>query len=320
MSSLNSITQLITNNENISPMVKYRCKSLNNWNNNECRVKSFRLSDHNPLIYDNMIFWNIQKQDNDTSDHLSKNDLREKNKRLALIVAEIERINKENPTNIIGLQECPDSLITINGFTRVLFSPKASTRIQGPDSAKNFDKIDRYGCALFVKNDIINSVNLNGEHNNVLGMSRVTAKKVGIIVLNRFDRLATERYRVSKIKYCQTHGKRITNYFNFVKIGDILYVNMHGVPQSYDLDDLIEQINHIENINTIYIGGDFNKNRCSLNKYFERKTINNLIYKGIQKTQPRDGKWIDHVLKFGKSTGPNTETIKGNDSGWTRVQ
>ena len=300
-------------------MVEPRCNNLSNGTNNECRIKSLKLSDHDPLIYDNMIFWNIQKQ-NISTKHLSKEELKAEEARLELIVAEIERMNKEKPTNVIGLQECPDSL-AINDFTRVIFSPKASTRINGPDSTKNFDNIDHYGCALFVKNDITNSVDLYGEHNYVSRMSSSAAETVGVIVFNEYDVLASKRHRVSKIKYCQTHGKRYTKYFNYVRTGDILYVNLHGVQgELYDLNDLVAQIEHIESINTIYIGGDFNKGKCSLNKYFGRKKINNFSYKGIQKTQPRDGKCIDHVLKFGKSTGINEETKEGNDLGWTRVQ
>ena len=300
-------------------MVEPRCNNLSNGTNNECRIKSLKLSDHDPLIYDNMIFWNIQKQ-NISTKHLSKEELKAEEARLELIVAEIERMNKEKPTNVIGLQECPDSL-TINDFTRVIFSPKASTRINGPDSTKNFDNIDHYGCALFVKNDITNSVDLYGEHNYVSRMSSSAAETVGVIVFNEYDVLASKRHRVSKIKYCQTHGKRYTKYFNYVRTGDILYVNLHGVQgELYDLNDLVAQIEHIESINTIYIGGDFNKSKGSLKRYFGRKTIGNFSYKGIQKTQPRDGKWIDHVLKFGKSTGINEETKEGYDLGWTCVQ
>jgi len=261
----------------------------------DIELKKIELSDHNPFVYNEMMFWNIQRQEDITKAGTPKEIESNRRERYRKIITRINKLVREN-TNItvIGLQECHKSL-QIDGFFHVNFAPKASTIIKG-----GWEKEDVYGNSLFIKNELRSNITF-GNHNYEKRLSKVDKDKLYTILGNR---VAT----IDELN----NGKRVTNYFNYVFTDKTLYVNIHGSPQYHDLNDLFTEILNINNkyetgtLQNIYIGGDFNKTSDMLHEkklYYNVLKFSQLIkyfnYNGvIYSESTRDGKIIDHIIQF----------------------
>ena len=265
-------------------------------------LKKMELSDHNPYVYKEMLFWNIQREE-DITQGTKEQIERNRHERYTKIINYIKKLTREN-TNItvIGLQECHKSL-QIDGFFRINFAPKASTIMKDHVENIDWEKIDNYGNSLFIKGDPIDPTSIRaGNHNYITNLKDSNSDNISAIL----GRPPTEQDR--------SFGKRVKNYFNYVFIDEVntLYVNIHGDPHDhYHLNDLFKIILGIkthESLQNIYIGGDFNKiadllnqNRLSrlsrvpnfleLLKYF---TYNGVIYSETK----REGGIIDHIIQF----------------------
>ena len=293
--------------EDISRMEKEAAiKEKKKYDGNEAEdaVRKMELSDHNPYVFNKMLFWNIQREEDipigeeDITIGPKEQIERNRSERYRKIINYIKKLTRENKNiTVIGLQECHESL-EINGFTRINFAPKASTIIVG-----DWENIDDYGNSLFIKNGSI-ELNLKkeaGNHNYEQPLSDCNSGSLFRILGNRDPREDE-----------LNNGKRVTNYFNYVFTDKTLYVNIHGIPQYYDLKDLFTKILNINEeyetgtLQNIYIGGDFNKTSDGLSEEMLSLHVSNFsqlikyfTYKGvIYSESTRKGGIIDHIIQF----------------------
>ena len=260
------------------------------------------MSDHNPYVYKEMLFWNIQREEDRTKGTKEQIE-RNRSERYRKIITRINELVREH-TNItvIGLQECHKSL-QIDGFFRINFAPKASTIMEDRVENKAWEKIDNYGNSLFIKGDSIDPTSIpSGNHNYITNLRNSNSDNISAIL----GRPPTEQDL--------SFGERVKNYFNYVFIGEAntLYVNIHGDPDDYyHLNDLFKIIldiktHEMERLQNIYIGGDFNKTSDMLSKQVLSRHVPNFSqlikyfnYNGVMHSEStRKRRIIDHIIKF----------------------
>jgi len=252
------------------------------------------LSNHQPLVFGKMLVWNIENQE-DNEKRINNPSIQltliERYKRIFIEIDKI--INANERVQIIGLQEfvsnvSPDGNLLIRGelsdiIHRFLLESELTFVIYTPKNTTNYTKADKpyffnsqYGNMIFKIRRYPNEA--NGTHEYTI--EKKISESIDIFKKN-YSTL---------IRECIYNIHFTTRYFNYIKSGANLFINLHGTTENHDLPILNEYINKIfkeHYISEIYIGGDFNKNTEQVTLYqwnindFSRISIESIDSKHI---------------------------------------
>jgi len=258
------------------------------------------LSNHEPLIFGKMLVWNIENQE-DNEKRINNSSIQltllERYKRIFMEIKKI--INANEGIQIIGLQEfCAN--ISLDG--NLLIRDKISELIYNVE----YDLEVKF--VIYTPKTTINYTKAN--------TSQILNSPYGnmIFKIRRFPNEArgTQDYTIEKkiedsthifkksystlIRECIYNIYFTTRYFNYIKSGANLFINLHGTTENHDLPILNEYINKILKehlITEIYIGGDFNKNTEQVTSY--QWNINGFSRISIESIDSK------HIMVFSKS-------------------
>ena len=271
--------------------------------NHNLKLNIPQLSDHPLCSYQDILFWNIEKEetyqrrDNPLS-------IEERNNR---IVQEI--ISNLSGKNFVCLQEFKETnnqiIITRlneNGFSLINSTAKSRQVLEIPDNvrneadivlAKNYNNNDS-GNAIFVRNNI--NVVENGGPEDLKTYDKNIPYHVSKVKIQR-GLNQEEIIPDQEIEYF----KKYESYFNYViyrnKNRNNLLINHHGKKGEFnDLEKIIEFIiqNQNRNFLKIIIVGDFNKNYHQISNYFNNFNFTFRIYTF---TRPPKAA-IDHAISI----------------------
>jgi len=224
------------------------------------------ISDHKPLIYDgsgiSIFTWNIQNQKQYQEYNENNPGDKSHETRYKLIAEKIIFELK----NIVFLQEVDDvidrNLVTGRDllvdllskyYKLIIDTPKNITKVNDIETARG-----HYNC-IFVKNnmDIFHfgdNPYVSNNHKNNLPIIHGTTEE-----LLSDDQL--------------NNTTRITSYHNFICHDEVLYINIHGTREYYDLQDILDFIKSIKSFsyNNIIIAGDFNKKIYNIISFLNKK-------------------------------------------------